>query len=82
MITQIGRTVTVGAVFEPDQVIVPKWFLWNGRKYPIERVTFTWKVREGQKPYHHFAVTDGTKLYELTYDAVGSSWKLMAVSDI
>jgi hypothetical protein len=80
MITEIGTAVKVGAVFDPDRSIVPKWFVWNGRKYDVQRVTFTWKVRDGQKVFHHFAVTDGTNLYELTYDAVRLSWKLMNVS--
>jgi hypothetical protein len=80
MITEIGEPIKVGAVFDPEQILIPKWFVWNGRKYTIERITFTWKVREGHKTFHHFAVTDGTNLYELTYDAVTLAWKLMTVS--
>jgi hypothetical protein len=80
MITEVGEAIKVGAVFDPEQIIQPKWFVWNGRKYAIEKVTFTWKVRDGQKIFYHFAVTDGANLYELTYDASTLSWKLMAVS--
>ncbi|MBI3596545.1 MAG: hypothetical protein HY203_05265 [Nitrospirae bacterium] len=80
MITEIGESVTVGVVFDPEKIIVPKWFVWNGRKYAIQRVTFSWKVRDGQKLFHHFAVTDGANLYELTYEASALSWKLMTVS--
>jgi hypothetical protein len=80
MMAEIGDSVKVGAVFDPEQTLQPKWFVWNGRKYVIERVTFTWKVRDGQKTFYHFAVTNGANLYELTYDASTLSWKLMAVS--
>jgi hypothetical protein len=80
MMTEVGETIKVGAVFEPEQTISPKWFVWDGRKYSIERVTFSWKVREGQRLFHHFAVTDGVNLYELTYDVSALSWKLMAMS--
>jgi hypothetical protein len=80
MITEVGQTVTVGVVFGPEQDLVPKWFVWNGRKISVQRVIFNWKVRDGQRWFHHFAVTDGAKLYELTYDVSSSSWKLMAVS--
>ncbi|HEY5595047.1 MAG TPA: hypothetical protein VIL61_07820 [Nitrospiria bacterium] len=80
MITEVGEPIKVGAVFDPEQAIAPKWFVWNGRKYVVQRVTFTWKVRDGQKLFYHFAVTDEANLYELTYDASALSWKLMAVS--
>jgi len=82
MITEVGETVKVGAVFEPEQVLVPKWFVWNGRKFSIQRVTFTWKVRDGQRWFHHFAVTDEARVYELTYDVSSLSWKLMAMSNL
>jgi hypothetical protein len=78
--TDIGETVTVGAVFDPEHIVVPKWFVWNGRKHVIERVTFTWKVQDGRTAFHHFAVTDGTNLYELTYNAATLQWKLMTVN--
>lgn len=82
MMTDVGESIKVGAVFEPEQTLQPKWFVWNGRKYTIERVTFTWKVRDGLKILYHFAVTDEANLYELTYDASTLSWKLMAVSPL
>jgi hypothetical protein len=80
MITEIGEPVKVGAVFDPEQTLQPKWFVWNHRKYCVQRVTFSWIVREEQNIFHHFAVTDGAKLYELTYEAGSLSWRLMAVS--
>ena len=80
MITEVGESIKVGAVFDPEQTLQPKWFVWNGRKYTIQRTTFSWKVRDGQRLFLHFAVTDGANLYELTYDALTLSWKLMAVS--
>lgn len=80
MMTEVGESITVGAVFDPEKIIVPKWFVWSGRKYSIQRVTFAWKVPEGRTVFHHFAVTDGANLYELTYDSVTLAWKLMAVS--
>ncbi|HET6465075.1 MAG TPA: hypothetical protein VFH55_05625 [Nitrospiria bacterium] len=80
MITAIGEPVKVGAVFDPEQTLQPKWFVWNHRKYSVDRVTFSWKVRDGQRVFHHFAVTDGANLYELTYESATLSWRLMAVS--
>ena len=82
MITEIGENIKVGVVFEEEKKITPKWFIWNGRKHTIERVTFTWKVQEGRNMLHHFAVTDGTNLYELCYDTAQLSWRLMNISTL
>lgn len=86
MLTEIGEVIKVGAVFGPEQGIAPKWFLWNGRRYAVDRITFTWKVRDGQMVFHHFAVTSGSasggNLYELTYNAATLEWKLMNVSSM
>lgn len=82
MITEIGDRIKVGVVFDEEKKITPKWFIWNGKKYNISRVTFTWKVQEERKILYHFAVTDGTHLYELCYDTAQLSWRLMAVSTI
>ena len=82
MITEIGEPIKVGVVFDVEKKITPKWFIWNGNKYNIARVTFTWKVQEERKILYHFAVTHGSNLYELCYDTAQLSWRLMAVSAI
>ena len=82
MMTQIDESVKVGVVFDEGKKIIPKWFIWNGRKHDIARVTFTWKLQEGRNVLHHFAVTDETNLYELCYNTAELSWRLMAVSTL
>lgn len=82
MITEIGETIKVGVIFDEGRKVTPQWFIWNGKKHNITRVTFTWKVTQGRYALHHFAVTDGTKLYELCYDTGELSWRLMAVSTL
>jgi hypothetical protein len=82
MISEIGEPIKVGVVFEEEKKITPKWFVWNGQRYNITRVSFTWKVNEGKNILHHFAVTDGTHLYELCYDTAQLSWQLMALSPL
>jgi hypothetical protein len=82
MIAEIGESVKVGVVFDEVKKIIPKWFIWNGRKHTIERVTFTWKVQEGRNMLHRFAVTDGANLYELCYDTAQLSWRLMNISTL
>ena len=80
MITEVDETVSVGAVFDKSRAVFPRWFVWHGRKYTIQRVTFSWKVKEGILFNYHYSVTDGTNLFELCYVPHTLDWKLMSVS--
>ncbi|MEW6324747.1 MAG: hypothetical protein AB1515_05115 [Nitrospirota bacterium] len=86
MLTEIGEVIKVGAVFDPEQGeghgIIPKWFIWQGRRFTVDRITFSWKVRDGRMIFHHFAVINGATLYELTYNAAMLDWKLMNISSV
>jgi len=78
MITVIGEPIRVGAVFGSGEVL-PRWFVWKGEKYPVERITYIWKDTEGRETIHHFSVTSGASLFELCYRERDMSWHLAAV---
>jgi len=80
MITEVDEPVRVGAVFDKGPSVFPRWFVWHGRKYIIQRVTFSWKVKESIHFNYHFSVTDGVNLFELCYEPRTLAWKLMSVS--
>jgi len=71
--------ITVLASFGMPYRIKPLSFTWSGRTIEIREVTYTWKTKEGQKYLHHFSVTDGNTLYELTFDAVSLLWKIVSL---
>jgi hypothetical protein len=70
----IGEKVNVLASFAGG--IRPIKFKWSGRLIPVKEVTYTWKSREGKANIHHFSVTDGTSLYELSFDSQSLIWRL------
>jgi len=76
---QIGEDITVLASFGMPYGIKPLSFTWSGRTIEIKEVTYTWKTKEGQKVLHHFTVTDGTTLFELTFDSLSLLWKVESV---
>jgi hypothetical protein len=76
---QIGEGIAVLASFGMPYRIKPLSFAWSGRTIEIKEVTYTWKTKEGQKDLHHFSVTDGSTLFELTFDAVSLLWKVESV---
>jgi len=76
---QIGEEMTALASFGKPYSIKPISFTWSGRTIEVQEVTYYWKTKEGQKDLHHFSVTDGSTLFELTFDSVSLLWKIDSV---
>ncbi len=74
----VDEPVQVGVVFR-NNVVSPKWFVWNNRKYPVKEVTYIWHIRRGEAPLLYFSVTDGTNLYELSFNQKTLQWYLSKV---
>ncbi len=75
----IDENIRVAAVFGPGNRLRPVWFDWNRKKHTVTEITYTWKDRVGDVTLLHFAVSDGTALYELTYDATSQLWTLTSL---
>ena len=76
---RIEEEITVLASFGMPYRIKPLSFTWSGRTIEVKEVTYTWKTKEGQNVLHHFSVTDGSTLFELTFDSVSLLWKIDSV---
>jgi hypothetical protein len=72
----VGETISVIASFGRSHRIKPVRFNWSGKLFEIKEITYTWKTEEGKKNIHHFSVTDGRTLYELTFDTNSLLWRL------
>jgi len=70
----IGEKISVLASFTGG--IRPIKFKWSGKLITVQDVTYTWRSREGQASVHHFSVTDGASLYELSFHTQSLVWKL------
>ncbi len=79
MITKIEEPVVVAAIFGRKPSPKPVWFIWHGRCYRIEDITYTWTDKEGQAKRYHFSVTAGANLYQLLFHSGHMSWQLAAV---
>lgn len=78
MVVFIRQPIRVGAVFRQGTV-VPRWFLYRGRKIPVREVTYTWTERQGSSVFLHFSVSDGVNLYELSFQPERLVWNIEAV---
>jgi len=77
-ITEPNATIKVGVIFKGDK-IVPKWFIWEQRKYEIKEINYFWLDRAGKERLHCFSVTDGANNYELVFHTEKTIWKLIKV---
>lgn len=75
MIAEINESVKVNAVFSKGAINI-RSLSWNNRIVPVKKTTYRWQSRKGVFPIYHFAVSDGTSIFELTFEPVVLQWKL------
>ena len=75
MTEEILEPVDVAAVFGNNQ-IRPRWFVWKNRRYPVEKITYTWREKEGEEVICYFSVTSSATLYYLAYHTKKLKWVL------
>ena len=75
----IGESISVIAAFGISPGLRPLRFKWSGRRVDIKEVTYEWSTMEGNSRMLHFSVTDGSTLYELSFDTNAISWRIEGV---
>ena len=78
MYTVINEQILVGAIFSTGRV-VPRFFIWNNRRYRVDEVTYFWRSKVGSVPILHFAVTSYDSVYEISYNLGTSRWYIEKV---
>ena len=76
--SDIDKPIQVGAIFGSNKII-PKWFVWDGRRYEVKKVNLVWQRAEGAALIHYFSVSDDANSYELAFDSKGMTWRLNKV---
>ena len=72
----IDEPVSVTASFDPSCKIKPAKFLWGKRTFAIKEITYRWKSSEGKTVMLHFSVTDGSTLYQISFNPDSLLWRL------
>lgn len=75
----IGENISVIAAFSNFPKLRPLRFKWSDRRVDIKEVTYEWSTMEGNSRLLHFSVTDGSTLYELSFDTNRISWRIEGV---
>jgi len=75
----VEEPVTVIVSFGGRERLRPLKFRWNGRVIPVKEVTYRWTNVDGDKKFYCFSLTDGTTLYNLSFDPKELQWRLLEV---
>ena len=67
--------IKVATIFEKGR-IKPVWFIRDGHKCVIKEMNYEWIKKNGQSKIYHFAVSDGTNSFELSFDDREMTWKI------
>jgi len=76
-----AERVKVAAIFAPGCQVKPVWFEWRSQKHAITRLSYFWKDHLGGASRLHFAVSDGSNLFELVFDTSDQNWTLEGVEE-
>ena len=77
----VSERIRVAAVFAPGCKVKPVWFEWHRKKHAITETSYFWKDCCGDATRLHFAVSDGSNLFELMFDTSDQSWTLEGVEE-
>lgn len=73
MYQTIHEMIDVAGLFLQGKFI-PKKFRWNGRSYPIDKVTIVADFRDGGRPQRQYSVLSGANVYRLLYERDSEHW--------
>ncbi len=79
MITEIGETIDVSAVFLGGH-LRPVSFLWRSRKYKVKEVFGRYHDYLGKSKRFNFAVGTGSgDVFEICLDTATMTWELIRI---
>ena len=82
MIMNINESIKVGAVFAENNKPSPRWFVWQKRKYHIQKITYVWRVKNGGTYLLYFAAADNNgNVYEISFNQKSLEWRLESVKE-
>jgi hypothetical protein len=78
---RIGERISVVASFGLPYRLRPVRFRWSGRLFDVKEITYRWNTREGRSTVYHFSVSDGSSLFELSFDSASLLWRIEGVAE-
>lgn len=68
--------IDVSVIFEQGN-IVPRQFVWHGRKYTVKEITYQWRERRGDQQLIYFTLSDGVNIYKIYFNNKYLHWRMV-----
>ena len=82
MIEKISVPVSVSLAFDhTKRKAYPKWIVWEGKLYSIEKIGLHHTYKEGRTLFHVFSVASKTLFFRLVLNTDTLFWRLEEISD-
>ncbi len=78
MFVDVDEIVEVVTVFKKDRAL-PVLLKWGGREYKIKSIDFVHQTHEGETLIHHFAISDSSNSFKLSFNTANLRWTLEQV---
>jgi hypothetical protein len=70
-----AMSIKVAAIFEKGKM-KPAWFVLDNRRYQVQEINYEWQTKKGLSKVYHFAVSDGTNSFEISFDDKEMTWEI------
>ena len=82
MIEKLSLPISVGITFDHvKRKVIPKWVLWEGKLYSIEKIGLHHTFKQGRTLFHVFSVASKTLFFRLVLNTDTLAWRLEEISD-
>lgn len=78
MYASINEPIQVGVVFKNGQ-IVPRVFLWQGKKFKVENLDMVHNGKVGSAKIYYFSVSNKMGAYKISFNNQTLVWRLEQV---
>ncbi|MFA4888210.1 MAG: hypothetical protein WC628_01365 [Candidatus Omnitrophota bacterium] len=70
----LNEKIEVFAWFKTGKAY-PKAFIWKGKLYRVDNITYNWQERCGSQILNHFTLTCGDNLYQISFNNTSLGWR-------
>ena len=81
MLEKINESIDCIVIYKKGNIIQPYKIRWRGKDYPINKIGYHHRQKEGRVLFHIFSVATPTMDLRLKHDPETLSWVLEEVSD-
>jgi hypothetical protein len=70
-----GTVIAVQCLFDKNKLL-PQAFFWKNREFPVQKINFFWRDKQGKDALDFFSVSTCGGTFEIVFSHKTMSWRL------